>query len=389
VELRVVGADPPAPCLPKESAAGGATKIVPTSECRRRPKGTGVRTSVATPPAAPRTERIATHSPSKPEPQSHPWFRGMHTRPGHPSIVSVTARSRPWDFPSPRARTPPDAIPTRLARAAWPFYVSPWLENTSKARAPSLACSPHRPARQTLGMRFFQARSRVSVMRLVAPMGVATGDASDRLLHSETVPTRALVLRRFPAQRQSRAMPYGAVRVPLSFRSLSVPCSFARTSLFARRFVSPKTREASTGRLGAFRCKRGRGESRFTAQLPLQRPDDVHSVAFSAAARNRCRPPLAPLSPPPCRRLVSLFFESQTVARRPPRPVPRGPRERRALHRSRVPSAGRCWHASRSRRSTNETAQPSTKTRRSRDEDRRASLIRPPFAADGLLRLRA
>jgi len=50
-------------------------------------------------------------------------------------------------------------------------------------------------------LRFLRARSRVSEVRLVAPTGVATGDASDRLLHSETVPTRALVLRRFPAQR--------------------------------------------------------------------------------------------------------------------------------------------------------------------------------------------
>jgi len=36
------------------------------------------------------------------------------------------------------------------------------------------------------------------------------------------------------------------------------------------------------------------------------------------------------------------FLRIQTVARRPPRPVPRGPRERRALHQSRVSSAGRC-----------------------------------------------
>jgi hypothetical protein len=45
--------------------------------------------------------------------------------------------------------------------------------------------------------------------------------------------------------------------------------------------------------------------------------------------------------------------------------------------------------ASRSRRSTNETTLPSPKTRRSRDEDRRARVNRPPFATDGLSRLRA
>jgi len=65
------------------------------------------------------------------------------------------------------------------------------------------------PARQPRCERFLRARSRVSVVRLVAPAGVATGDASDRLLHSETVPTRALVPRRFPAQRPTLAMPFG------------------------------------------------------------------------------------------------------------------------------------------------------------------------------------
>jgi hypothetical protein len=58
-------------------------------------------------------------------------------------------------------------------------------------------------ARQTPCVWLLRARSRVSEVRLVAPTGVAADDASDRLLHSETVPTRALVLRRFPAQRPS------------------------------------------------------------------------------------------------------------------------------------------------------------------------------------------
>jgi hypothetical protein len=63
-----------------------------------------------------------------------------------------------------------------------------------------VARTRRRPARQTRCERTLRARSRVSEVRLVAPAGVATGDASDRLLHSETVPTRALVPRRFPAQ---------------------------------------------------------------------------------------------------------------------------------------------------------------------------------------------
>jgi len=40
----------------------------------------------------------------------------------------------------------------------------------------------------------------------------------------------------------------------------------------------------------------------------------------------------------PC--VSSLFFERHALTPRPPRPVPRGPRERRALCQSRVPSAG-------------------------------------------------
>jgi hypothetical protein len=141
------GCRPPAPCLPKESAAGGATESVPTSECRRRPKGTGARTSVAAPPAASRAVRLAKHSPSRPGPQSRPWFRGTHPRPGHPSIVSVTARSRPWDFPSPRARTSSESNPMRLARAVWSRQWSPWLEDvptsprTVVVRCSSLLCA--------------------------------------------------------------------------------------------------------------------------------------------------------------------------------------------------------------------------------------------------------
>jgi len=133
------GCRPLAPRLPEERTAGGATKTVPTSECRRRHEGTGARTSVVAPPAAPRAVRLAEHSPSRPGPRSRPWFRGAHPRSGHPSIVSVPARSRPWDIPSPRARTPPDATPTRLARAVWAEAATPWLEDASK---PAHRCRP-------------------------------------------------------------------------------------------------------------------------------------------------------------------------------------------------------------------------------------------------------
>jgi hypothetical protein len=132
-----------------------------------------------------------------------PWFRGAHTRPGHPSIVSGTARSRPWDFPESPSPHPSGCDPAEACACGLGQSTSPWLEGASMTRAPlslDLVC---RPARQPRCERFFRARSRVSEVRLVAPAGVATGDASDRLLHSETVPTRALVPRRFPAQQPS------------------------------------------------------------------------------------------------------------------------------------------------------------------------------------------
>jgi hypothetical protein len=221
--------------------------------------------------------------------------------------------------------------------------VSPWLEDPSRARAPLSPDVLRRSARQARCMRFLRARPRVSVMRLVAPTGVATGDASDRLLHSETVPTRALVLRRFPAQRPSPSdtlLSLRNFRGSLSSRSLAAPCSFTQNVFVARYLARPKTCEAGTGWLGAFRYERGQGESRFTARLPLRRPDDGSrgGVFFRRVKSNR--PPLTLLSPPPCRSPGFAFLRIQTVARRPPRPVPRGPRERRALCRSGVPSAG-------------------------------------------------
>jgi len=100
-----------------------------------------------------------------------------------------------------------------------------------------------------------------------------------------------------------------------------------------------------------------RGRHRSARGLPMRtRPGRISLHGrIPTSATGRCsrggvffrrvksnRPPLAPLSPPPCRSPGFAFLRIQTVARRPPRPVPRGPRERRALCRSRVPSAGSC-----------------------------------------------
>jgi len=179
------------------------------------------------------------------------------------------------------------------------------------------------------------------VVRLVAPAGVATGDASDRRLHFETVPTRALVLRRFPAQRPNpceifRRSPEGRSR-PGASRLRARP----REGLLLRA-ASPvrETSVAGTGKLGAARCKRGRGESRFTTRLSLRRPGELVWRSVLPPRGDASRSPLTLLSPPPTPRTASLFFESCARFEKPPRSDPRGPRERRALYRPGAPSAG-------------------------------------------------
>jgi hypothetical protein len=212
------------------------------------------------------------------------------------------------------------------------------------------------PRASSAACRVLRARPRVSVgFAGERPAGVATGDASDRRLHSETVPTRALVLRRFPAQRPTRTMPCGIPRGPPSFRSLATSCSFRRTSLSRAVLARPKTSGHAHRQLGADRCERGWGEHRFTTGLSLRRP-------AGALERRRfflCEKPDADRLWHPCRILFpacsgSHFIERRTLVQRPPRPVPREPRERRALLRSGMPSIdSRCAQRARAEARTN------------------------------------
>jgi len=177
-------------------------------------------------------------------------------------------------------------------------------------------------------------------VRLVAPAGVATGDASDRRLHFETVPTRALVLRRFPAQRPNpceifRRSPEGRSR-PGASRLRARP----REGLLLRA-ASPVRRRAlrATGSSGPPDANEA-GENRVSRRGSHFGDRAIScSGVFFRHAGVASRSPLTLLSPPPTPRTASLFFESCARLGKPPRSDPRGPRERRALYRPGAPSA--------------------------------------------------
>jgi len=125
---------------------------------------------------------------------------------------------------------------------------------------------------------------------------------------------------------------------PPSSRALRLVPSRA-TVFFARCFARPKTAERGTGWLGPPDARRGWGESRFTTRIPLRRAMGERAEAYCSSARHRTRHLWHP-----CRllraRVEGRSHDSLAFARRPPRPVPRGPREGRALPRSKVPSVG-------------------------------------------------
>jgi hypothetical protein len=130
-------------------------------------------------------------------------------------------------------------------------------------------------------------------------------------------------------------------RGPLSSRNPSAPCSFARTSLFARSpLVRRRARQAPVGSGPSDANEAGenlasRRDSRFGDRRCSREGVFFRRVSSIPTAADT---PVASSAP-----YAWLRFSSnlQAFARRPPRPVPRGPRERRALCRSRVPSADR------------------------------------------------
>jgi hypothetical protein len=188
--------------------------------------------------------------------------------------------------------------------------------------------------------------------------------------------TRALVLRRFPVQ------------LPCA-RRLSTPSALvprlaprARSRDVASRAVPPSGDEGpGTEGLGATRCKRDRGGSRFTTRSSLRRP-------CRFVARGMIAPRAGPSEAVPDIPVASsapLPFDRGAIAawaRRPPRPVPRGPRERRALPRSEMSSIVR-FLAATARTEARTACNDFIGNRRSRDEDRRTPMKRLPFASHG------
>jgi hypothetical protein len=178
---------------------------------------------------------------------------------------------------------------------------------------------------------------------------------------------RALVRRRFPARR-----PRGAALVPrLSPR--------ARSRGRLLRALLPPSGDGGrdTERLGAARCERGRGVSRFTARRPLRRPDGCARSALSSE-RVAYRSPLAPLSPPPSLGAAPEGCSARRLEGRQDRfrgGLVKGVRfpDRRCL-----PSPGAACTAPAPR--CGRVTLPSSIARRSRDEDRRASKNRLRFA---------
>jgi len=176
---------------------------------------------------------------------------------------------------------------------------------------------------------------------LVAPTGVATGDTSDRLLHSETFQTRALALRRFPAQRplnSSRCLSAPS-RGSLSCRTLRPVLVLAKSLL--SRLSTPVRRRAQRASGGS-----GPPDANEAGESRVSRRDSHFgdrcghdAMALSSIERDRVTTSDTPVASSSFVGAVR-WCEIRASTRRPPRPVPRRPRERRALPRSEVPSFG-------------------------------------------------
>jgi hypothetical protein len=229
-------------------------------------------------------------------------------------------------------------------------------------------------------VRSHRARVRSFELDRVFPRAIARSWASRSLMRPtdfctpKLLVTRVPVLRRFPALRShARALQ----RRPwmLSFRGLRlVPTHTASRCVPAAR---PRARD---------RAPRGSGplDASETGENRVSRRDPHFDDHWMRCARrdSSARTIRAAISDIPVASSEHSLFESWlrfgASARRPPRSVPRGPRERRALPRSKMSSIARSRSLSPAPK-RDQPERPSFETRRSRDEDRHLSNEPSPF----------
>jgi len=157
-----------------------------------------------------------------------------------------------------------------------------------------------------------------------------------------------------------RPEPFGArAWGPHSYRALRLVPVHAKRPLFALPLRESGDSRSRHRAARATRCERGWGESRFTTRSSLRRPCERHAGAFSSPVRDRYDRLWHPCRLLRARWRGPALGEFHAVARRPPRPVPRGPCDRRALSRSEVPSAaGRPMQPARTEMRTNPQCLP-------------------------------
>jgi len=262
-------------------------------------------------------------------------------------------------------------------------YVAPPVKETRHNSRTGSFAFPIAARSHRASIRSFEL-DRVSLARCDSRLGAAADDASDRLLHSETTELEYPYTRRFPAQRRFTRVPFSDTRACSHFRGLRlVPTHSASRGVPPFR---PKTKERasrSSGPLGASET----GENRVSRRDPHFGDRRCETCGVDSSARpNRATTSDIPVASSVCSLRIAMRFDGRT--RRPPRSVPRGPRERRALLRPEMPSIVRSFSATaRAEARTNRGA--FVETWRSRDEDCHASNEPSPFCLVRPLRLRA